>query len=109
MTEAKWPIALEANDMLVMTPQSLVNMLETGIVGFNKIDLLVSHSTVILHMLPLSLTYSDSLIMKETVHFSSSTNKHIGVLLALRYIALTSYFQDYDTFVCGVLVRARLY
>lgn len=43
MTAAKWPAAFEACDVLVMTPQSLVNMLEAGVVDFNNIDLLVRH------------------------------------------------------------------
>ena len=41
MTAAKWPAALEACDVLVMTPQSLLNMLKAGVVDFNTIDLLV--------------------------------------------------------------------
>ncbi|KAL3161369.1 hypothetical protein ABBQ32_010263 [Trebouxia sp. C0010 RCD-2024] len=40
MTAAKWPAAVEACDVLVMTPQSLVNMLEAGVVDFDNIDLL---------------------------------------------------------------------
>ena len=44
MTKEKWPAALEANDVLVMTHQSLVNMLNAGVVDFNKICLLVGHS-----------------------------------------------------------------
>lgn len=41
MTAEKWPVALKAYDVLVMTPQSLVNMLEAGVADFNNIDLLV--------------------------------------------------------------------
>lgn len=47
MTVEKWPVALDANDVLVMTPQSLVNMLKVG-VDFTRICLLVGHCTFIL-------------------------------------------------------------
>lgn len=52
MTVEKWPAALEADDVPVMTPQSLVNMLMAGVVDFNKICALVGHSNVILLFLP---------------------------------------------------------
>lgn len=46
MTVQKWHAALEANAVLVMTPQSLVNMLKAGVVKINKISLLVARSSV---------------------------------------------------------------
>lgn len=42
ITVAQWPAALEVDDVLVMTPKSLVNMLNAGVVDFSKISLLVS-------------------------------------------------------------------
>ena len=46
MTVGKWPLALAANDVLVMTAQSLLNMLEAGKVQFNQMQLLVRLHTL---------------------------------------------------------------